>query len=74
MKITLEIKDNKADFFMELLGNLDFVQVETDDNFVLTDTHKKILDERLLEYENEKDNPPIEWDDIERELRAEYGL
>jgi hypothetical protein len=29
MKIILDIKDNKVDFIMELLGNLSFVKTET---------------------------------------------
>jgi hypothetical protein len=29
MKVLLDIKDNKADFVMELLGNLSFVKMES---------------------------------------------
>jgi len=28
MKVLLDVKDNKADFVMELLGNFDFVKAE----------------------------------------------
>lgn len=28
MKVLLDVKDNKADFVMELLGNFDFVKTE----------------------------------------------
>lgn len=51
MKITLDIQESKVDFFLELLHNFDFVQVEISDNSQVSKEHLDILEERLAAYE-----------------------
>ena len=47
MKILLDVKDNKADFLMELLGNLPFVKTKT-----LTSSKAQLLEELKEAVEN----------------------
>lgn len=42
-RITLTVKDSKAQFLIELLNNFNFVKIEDE----LSVTHKKIIDEEL---------------------------
>ena len=63
MKIILNIEESKVDFFLELLHNFDFVQVEISDNSQLSKEHLDILEERLAAYEA---NPGhlLAWEDV----------
>lgn len=63
MKIILNIEESKVDFFLELLHNFDFVQVEINDNSQLSKEHLDILEERLAGYEA---NPGhlLAWEDV----------
>ncbi len=64
MTITLSFPDTKADFILELIKNLKFVNIEKDDN--IPDWHKAILDQRIAEYEK---NPTdlIDREDVQNE-------
>lgn len=71
MKITIDIKDSKANFFLELLHSFrDFVSVEYKQNeeTELSPAHKKILDERLESYKQNPDNV-IPWKEVLKELK-----
>ena len=68
MKITLEVADQKADFFLELLKSFqDFVRVEKQEDFSTPDWHLAELEKRLSAY---KQNPQQTeaWEDVEKEL------
>ncbi len=67
MKITLDIEESKVDFFLELLRNFDFVQVEISDNSQLSTEHLDILEERLAAYEA---NPShlLAWEDVKASI------
>jgi len=70
MKITVNIKDSKFAFFVELLKNLDFVTIESAeglDEKELSEEHKSILRERLEKY-NSNPNDVIDWDEFEKEM------
>jgi hypothetical protein len=72
MKITINIKDNKVGFFLELLQSFDFISIEkTEDNTEISVEHKKILDERLANYKSDPDNL-LDWDDVKKDI--EEGL
>ena len=73
MKITINIKDNKVGFFLELLQSFDFISIERTDeeNANLSEAHKKLLDERLANYQSDPDNL-LDWDDVKKDL--EEGL
>lgn len=69
-QITLNIEERKIEFFMELIENLDFVNVELEEAGVM-EWHKKIVQERLEAYKLNPDSA-IEFDsaidEIEKEL------
>jgi hypothetical protein len=68
MKITLDIADQKADFFLELLKSFqDFVQVEKQEDFSVPDWHLTELEKRFSHYK--QDGQKVEeWKDVEKEL------
>ena len=68
MKITIDIKDSKAAFFLELLQNFEeFITIEKAEEVVLSKAHKKLLDTRLAKYQkNPKDL--LDWDKVQTEL------
>jgi hypothetical protein len=63
MKITLDIKEDKLAFFLELLRNFEFVKVDKSDILKLTQAHLDILEERIDIYESQPDNV-ISWEQI----------
>jgi hypothetical protein len=68
MKITLDIADQKADFFLELLHSFkDFVKVEKQEDFSTPDWHVTELEKRVLTYKQNTQQAE-EWKDIEKEL------
>ena len=71
MKLTINIKEHKVPFFLELLRNFeDFVTVEqvTEAELAdLTPEHKAILDDRLASYTNNPDNL-LNWEEVRAEL------
>jgi len=70
MKITLDIPDNKYQFFLELVKNLTFVKVDDDDE-AIPEWQMIEVNTRL---ENHKNNPDqamdfdAAMDDIEKDL------
>jgi hypothetical protein len=63
MKITLDIKEDKLAFFLELLRNFEFVKVDKSDMLKLTQAHFDILEDRIDIYESQPDNV-ISWEQI----------
>ncbi len=53
----VSIPDNKINFFIELIHSLDFAKIEEQSSdFILSEAHKDILDERLENYKNNPDS------------------
>jgi hypothetical protein len=73
MKITLNIPDDKAIFFLDLIKNLNFTIVENQYELDISESHKKILDERMAEYKRNPDNL-MDWDQVKRELDKDNDL
>ncbi len=70
MQLTLQINDQKADFFLELIRSFDFISVLADDsNTELSEAHKAILDKRLASYQA---NPErlIPWAEVQKSIEA----
>lgn len=70
MKLTIQVNEQKADFFLELIRSFDFITVITDDtNAELSEAHKAILAKRLAVYQ---DNPErlIPWEDVQKSIEA----
>jgi organic radical activating enzyme len=70
MKITLEIPNAHAAFFLQLIESLNF-NVKIEDKQDIPDWHKPILEERLAKYSNGDKSTFKKWDDIKKEIEAE---
>jgi hypothetical protein len=72
MKLTLDIPNNQADFFMQLIRSLNFdIRIdkkETDTD--IPEWHKAILDERLAKYETDTSGF-IKWDDLKKNIEQQ---
>lgn len=51
-EVTIKVKEEKLQFFMELLAQLDFVELE--ENYTIPEFHKKIVSDRLATYKTEE--------------------
>ena len=70
MKLTIDINEQKVDFFLELIRSFDFITVVADDtNGELSEAHKAILSKRLAIYQ---ENPErlIPWEDVQKSIEA----
>ena len=67
MKITVNIEEDKLDFFLELMNHLDFVKIESVQGIELSDEQKDILDRRLKYLENNPDDV-VDWKDFKKEM------
>jgi hypothetical protein len=69
MKLTINIADEKAAFFLELLKSFDdFVTVEKPiEANSISDAHKSILDERLAAYDKAPD-AVLDWETVKKEI------
>ncbi len=65
-EITIKVPESQYDFFLQLMKKLGFNRASEQD-FILTDAHKKILDDALKDME---DNPGDEkdWNSIKKNL------
>ena len=71
MKLTINIKDHKAAFFLELLQNFeDFISIEEteEDGATLKKEHKILLDKRLKKYKKNPENL-MDWEDARKEFK-----
>jgi len=76
---TIELRSKLLDFIANadekyLKRISDFVERSNqEDNYVVSDEHKKILDQRL---ESHKANPTLgrDWNELKSELSVKYGL
>ena len=66
-QITLNIKDSKLGFFLELIRNFEFIKMEQTDDFEFTEVYKAILDQRL---ENQKNNLDSyhDWEEVQKDI------
>lgn len=70
MKITLDIPNTHAAFFMQLLESLN-LGIKVEDKEDIPEWHKTILEERLAKYSNGDKSQFLKWDDIRKEIEAE---
>ena len=67
MKITLNIPNNHAAFFMQLLESLNLdIKVEEKEDF--PEWHRAILEERLEKYKDGDKSQFLKWEDIKKEI------
>lgn len=68
MKVTLNIDDSKAAFLLELLGSLDYVTIDTDEQMEVPEWHKKIVMDRV----NDPNAKFTEAEDFFKKLDKKY--
>jgi len=71
-QLTINIPDNKLTFFLELVQNLGFVQVDKKVNdTVLTERQKELVE---IELQKIKDDPNslLDWDEARKTLNLDY--
>ena len=74
MKLTLDIPNNQADFFLQLIRSLNFditiEKKETDTD--IPEWHKAILEERLSIYETDTSGF-VKWDDLKKDIEKQLS-
>jgi hypothetical protein len=74
MKLILEIPNNQADFFLQLIRSLNFdITIEKKEvDADIPEWHKAILEERLSIYET---NPSgfVKWDDLKKDIEKQLS-
>jgi Putative addiction module component len=74
MKLTLDIPNNQADFFLQLIRSLNFditiekKEADTD----IPEWHKAILEERLSIYETDTSGF-VKWDDLKKDIEKQLS-
>ncbi len=65
-QLTINVTDSKYSFFVELIGNMDFLQILDDKE--IPQEHKDIIDERL---EKIKENPDrlLNWNKVKHQIK-----
>lgn len=51
MRLIIDIKDSKAEAFLNFIKSLDFISVNKEDEYILTDEQKKAIDKGLNDIE-----------------------
>ena len=69
MKITLNIPNNHAAFFMQLLESLN-LDIKVEEKEDIPEWHKAIIEERLSKYSNGDKSQFLKWDDIKKEIET----
>ena len=70
MKITLEIPNAHAEFFMQLLQSLN-LDIKVEETEEIPEWHQTILEKRLAKYSNGDKSQFIQWEDIKKQVEAE---
>ena len=65
--VTVYVPEQQVPFFMELVNNLHFKTKDEDIPIELTEAHKKILDQRLANYQNNPDSY-LDWKDVQKDI------
>ena len=65
MKITLDIPENKYQFFLELIKSLNFITVE-DRELTIPEWQKKIVRDRI---KNTKPEDYLSWEEVEKQFK-----
>jgi organic radical activating enzyme len=70
MKITLNIPNTHAEFFIKLIENLNFdIKIEEQED--IPEWHKTVLEERLNKYSNGDKTQFKNWDAIKEQLETD---
>jgi CRISPR/Cas system CSM-associated protein Csm2 small subunit len=68
MTITIKLPDNskEANFIVELLKKLNISMVDTADDDLIPEAHKRILDERIDKLRSTPDAEFYSWEDVKK--------
>ena len=72
LTIDLDIENSKAKAFIDFLRTLDYIKIREHNDlqdFVLSEKHKEILDERKQSHISGK-SKSFNWSDLQNELRS----
>lgn len=69
-EVTLKVQEEKYRFFMELMAQLDFVEVN-DDSYSIPKFHESIVKERLETYKIEEQ---FDWEDEKDKFDLNDGI
>lgn len=70
MKITLNIEEDRLDFFLELIRNFEFVDMDISENSPFLKEHISILDQRLAAYVATENL--VSWEDVKLSVKGSY--
>lgn len=73
MKVfSITIQDDKENIFIELMNSVSFVKKieEVSDDNEIPSWHKAILDQRI----EDKAGDYLQWDTLQKDINAKYGL
>ncbi len=74
MQLTVEIPENKVDFFLELMASLEFVHINnTTDGSVITEGQKRLINEELRKISEDK-NYLLDWKEARKTLKFRDAL
>ena len=59
--------------FLKMIDSLYSSYMEDSQEYEISDEHKKLLDERLADYEANPDSS-IEWEVVREEIKTKYGF
>lgn len=67
-QFTIQVHENKADLFVELMKSISFVRLVKEENVLdIPEEHKSVVRERILQY-GDKTDKYLDWSEIEEKL------
>ncbi len=71
MKLILDIPNNQAEFFLELIKSLNFeIKIDKKESEIdIPEWHEPILEERLAKYETDTSGF-VKWEDLKKSIEA----
>lgn len=69
-QFTIQVHENKADLFVELMESISFVRLVKEENVLdIPEEHKSVVRERIHQYEDKTDKY-LDWSEIEKKLNS----
>lgn len=67
-QFTIQVHENKADLFVELMESISFVKLVKEENVLdIPEEHKSVVRERIHQY-GDKTDKYLDWSEIEKKL------
>ena len=68
-QITLNIPENKLQFFLEMMESINFIK-ETNQELFIPEFHKQTVRKRIKKYEANPDSL-LDWETVQNKIRTE---